>query len=340
MRLHSFLVAISFVCAGLYQPTIAFALPSFARQTGMECSSCHTGSFGPQLNSFGRSFKLNGYVLGEMKNKLKNLSAMVVAGVENTAKDLRKGFELPAGSSLDTNNNVSVDQTSLFYGGAITSHVGLMAQATYNGPDRTLSWDNADLRYANTTKLAGKSFIYGVTANNNPSVQDLWQTTPAWQFPFTSSAIAPTPNAGPYMASLGQAVGGLGVYSMWDDLFYAELAGYSTLGDDFQQTMGLKGVSTSDHLRGIAPYWRLAVQHNGGQQYFSVGTFGMSSNRLPGNVTGFGTDNMLDYALDGTYQFTSKNGKHNLSLYGVALHERQDLSATFPAAARPTGMTT
>ena len=42
----------------------AYALPSFARQTGMPCSQCHTVSFGPALTPYGRQFKLNGYVLG------------------------------------------------------------------------------------------------------------------------------------------------------------------------------------------------------------------------------------------------------------------------------------
>jgi len=37
------------------------ALPNFARQTGMACSSCHVQSFGPNLTSIGRNFKLNGY---------------------------------------------------------------------------------------------------------------------------------------------------------------------------------------------------------------------------------------------------------------------------------------
>ncbi|MCL5991448.1 MAG: hypothetical protein M1419_05040, partial [Bacteroidetes bacterium] len=35
------------------------AVPGFARQTGLACNSCHTVF--PQLNSFGRNFKLNGY---------------------------------------------------------------------------------------------------------------------------------------------------------------------------------------------------------------------------------------------------------------------------------------
>ena len=41
----------------------ASALPSFARQTGQPCATCHNGAF-PQLTPFGRQFKLNGYTAG------------------------------------------------------------------------------------------------------------------------------------------------------------------------------------------------------------------------------------------------------------------------------------
>ncbi len=40
---------------------ITEAIPSFARQTNMSCNTCHT--IFPELNAFGRLFKLNGYTL-------------------------------------------------------------------------------------------------------------------------------------------------------------------------------------------------------------------------------------------------------------------------------------
>ena len=43
----------------------AWAVPSFARQTGMACAACHTVF--PELTPFGREFKLNGYVLDNIK---------------------------------------------------------------------------------------------------------------------------------------------------------------------------------------------------------------------------------------------------------------------------------
>lgn len=311
------------------QSTVAFAVPAFSRQTGQECSACHVGSFGPQLTSFGRNFKLNGYTLGGVGDRLKKFSAMVQLDWENTKEPLRPGIDLDPGSTLKDNDNASVEQASLFYAGALTSNVGVMAQATYSGPDRTTSWDNTDVRYANNMQLYNKNLVYGVTLNNNPSVQDIWNTTPAWQFPFVSSAIVPTPDAGPFVSSLAQTVGGGGAYAMWNDLLYVELSGYHTLGDDLQEKLGMQDVNTTDHLQGVAPYWRVVLQQNMGQQYFEVGTFGMDANRIPGDVEGSGTDNILDYALDATYQFNSANAKHNVSLYASAIHERQNLTATY-----------
>src|ERR1700691_6440171 len=37
----------------------ARAVPSYSRQTGLPCSSCHLSP--PELNAFGRKFKLDGY---------------------------------------------------------------------------------------------------------------------------------------------------------------------------------------------------------------------------------------------------------------------------------------
>src|SRR5579864_5977983 len=53
------------VCSLLGVAVPAVAVPSFARQTGMACSTCHTVF--PELTPFGREFKLNGYVLDNMK---------------------------------------------------------------------------------------------------------------------------------------------------------------------------------------------------------------------------------------------------------------------------------
>ena len=42
----------------------SFAVPSFARQTGMACQACHTVF--PELTPFGRLFKLNAYTIDNL----------------------------------------------------------------------------------------------------------------------------------------------------------------------------------------------------------------------------------------------------------------------------------
>ena len=39
--------------------------------------------------------------------------------------------------------------------------------------------------------VRGVAGLYGVSVNNNPSVQDVWNTTPAWGIPYIASTIAP-----------------------------------------------------------------------------------------------------------------------------------------------------
>src|SRR5215469_5250869 len=48
------------LCLTILWPEGAFAVPSYARQTGLPCSGCHYNP--PELNAAGRSFKLLGYV--------------------------------------------------------------------------------------------------------------------------------------------------------------------------------------------------------------------------------------------------------------------------------------
>ena len=101
------------------------------------------------------------------------------------------------GARLTTQNgNFEFPQDiSLFLSGAWTTHVGSFLQVTYSSQGDHFSMDNTDIRYANSTKLGGKELVYGLNMNNNPTVEDLWNSTPAWGFPWVASDVAPTPNA-------------------------------------------------------------------------------------------------------------------------------------------------
>ncbi len=146
----------------------AQALPSFARQTGQDCVACHVGGYGPQLTPYGAIFKLEGYTDSDGKEGHVPLSAMAVGSWTRTQKKLSED----AGPNDNSNNNFSIQELSLFLAGGLSDHVGTFIQGTYSDIDRKFAMDNMDIRYANTVTIGGVNTIWGVTFNNNPTVQD------------------------------------------------------------------------------------------------------------------------------------------------------------------------
>ena len=103
----------------------------------------------------------------------------------------------------------------LFLAGQITPHVGAFTQVTYAAADGSFGMDNVDIRFANHGTLGDRELIYGVTLHNNPTVQDVWNTVPAWGYPFMGPESVPSPIAGTLIDdALGQQVMGLGAYSL------------------------------------------------------------------------------------------------------------------------------
>src|SRR6266566_9385429 len=120
----------------------ANAVPSFAEQTGQRCSACHVGGLGPQLTPFGRQFKLGGYTMRAGPDFTIPLAGMVVASIVQTQKDQPS----PPAPHFATNDNVALDQASIFVAGGFGAHFGGFSQFTYNGVDRSFAWDQLDLR--------------------------------------------------------------------------------------------------------------------------------------------------------------------------------------------------
>ena len=184
--------------------TPAHAVPSFARQTGLACSACHTVF--PQLTPFGREFKLNGYVLDNIKqikgittenretlalNSLPPISFMLQVSYTHTSKALPDS--VATGALAKDGDVLFPQQASFFYAGKIADNLGAFVQLTYDGVGDSFGFDNADIRYARHYSLDGlpesdtHSLVVGVTLNNSPTVQDVWNTTAAWGFPWAST---------------------------------------------------------------------------------------------------------------------------------------------------------
>ncbi|MGB8490810.1 MAG: hypothetical protein WCE64_07100 [Bacteroidales bacterium] len=306
----------------------AAGTPSFARQTGLSCTACH--SVFPQLNSFGRLFKLNGYTLTTIstiddktangKNRLKLLSIPDFAVMVQTSFS-RLDKELPG----TQNNNVELpQQMSLFLSSMITPRIGSFIQVTYDQQGASFGMDNVDIRYANKTQLASKELIYGFTLNNNPTVQDPWNSLPAWGFPYASSPVAPGPLASTVIeGALAQQVAGLGAYGMFNSLVYGEFSLYRSAP---QGAPDPPGGEANMIIKGAAPYWRLAVQHQWPASYIEAGTYGLYTKMYPFGVSGL-TDKYTDIGFD--LQFEYSLSKANLIFHSTWIHEIQELDASF-----------
>ena len=336
-----------------YMP--AGAVPSFARQTGLACEACHTVY--PELTHFGRMFKANGYTLDNLKplrdisttrEELLSLSQLppIAAMVQVSATQLNAPLPDSTGSGGHSQSG-TVDfpqQISLFYAGKVAPHVGGFVQLTYSNDSATISIDNTDLRYANTVVLNhSQSLIYGISANNNPTVQDLWNSTPAFGFPYAATSSGVSPIAATEIdGTLGQDVAGLSAYVLWNESLYAELGVYRSAKQG--TTNGITGATgpldgaISNVISGSAPYWRLAYEHQWNAHSLEVGMYGATFKLFPGGGT---TDNPVsltgpvnqfrDVAEDIQYQYVGD--EHLFSLTGTHIHENMTLNASFATEA-------
>jgi hypothetical protein len=301
-------------------PRPAASLPLYARQTGQPCATCHTAFL--ELTPFGRRFKLGGYTLGGGDWSGPPFAVMLQPTFTNTAADQQ---EAPA-PHFATNNNLAVQQVSLFTGGRITDNLGAFIQGTYDGVGRRFSWDNTDIRFAKSLNVDGHTLLWGVTANNNPTVQDVWNTIPAWSFPYISSAVAPMPTASTFIEQVyAQQVVGLSSYGFLDDLFYLEFGGYRPLSNNTQLALGVSPTGQSP-ISGVAPYWRLAVEPNFGDHSWEVGTFGLASKVFPAGMSAAGTDSFTDIGIDTQYQYLGD--PHTVTARLAWIHENHNTSAS------------
>lgn len=315
----------------------ALRTPTFARQTQLACSACHTQFL--DLTPLGRQFKLNGYNMrgiaaieskspeGET-NLLINLVAPISVMLQSSYMATKQAVP-------GTQNGTVLlpDQLSLFTGGTITPKMGAFLQVTFDPDAGTLGIDNADFRFASRSSVLGKPATLGIDLNNSPTVQDAWNSTPAWGFPFASSGIAPTPAAATIVdGGLAQTVAGLSGYTLWNNHLYAEAGVYrsSPVGVSHPLDASATGV-----LRGVAPYWRVALPWQSGSGSFMLGTYGLSADVFASGVDGPRT-RFSDLAVDAQYQRVF--GRNSLSAHATFIHERQtwDTTAGLSANTRNT----
>lgn len=326
-----YLVLFALFSVGFTSP--AWAVPAFAAQVGQPCQSCHVGGFGPQLTAFGREFKLGGYTLRTGKTNIP-LSAMAVAAFTHAINT----FPTPPDGPRPKRDSVDFEQGSIFLAGGIGSHLGGFVQTTYDGIGKAWSWDNVDLRVVNKGEIGGKSLIYGLSLNNSPTTQDVWNTLPAWGYPYTSSAVAPGPTTSPLIAGgLAQNVIGVTAYAWFNSKIYVEGGGYSTPKAGTLRWLGSDPFDPGD-IHGIAPYGRLAYQQDVGGGTAEVGVFGMKAALHPGRDRSTGlTDRYTDLGMDASW--IKLLGSDTLTINARYTHEKRSLEASCAIAIASTSIT-
>jgi len=308
---------------------VAQAVPSFALQTGQPCTACHIGAYGPQLTAFGRAFKIGGYVQTGGQGWTSNipLSIMVLGSFTNTARNQPS----PPQPHYADNNNATLDQVNAFLGGHIGENVGGLIQVTYSGISRGFNLDNTDLRAAFSVPFGNTDVLLGVDVNNGPTVQDPYNSSYAWGYPYVGSRLAPTPSAQPLLAG-GLAGNSIGVttYAWYDRSLYLEGGGYKTFSPHWLSFTGnAYGPGATAH---VAPYARAAYEWNWAGQSAHVGGIFLRSALNP--ATGAfssdrfnGSDTYTDTALDAGYQYLG-DGTWTASALGIFNHEYDRLTAS------------
>ena len=304
----------------------SYAVPSYTRQTGLTCNVCHYTP--PELTPFGRIFKLSGYTLiqsaknntvgsGHDLRLLKVLPLSVAFTVSDT--------ELQAKQPQTQNGTAAFPQDlSLYLAGELAPHLGSFFEVAYTHANDHFGMGMADLRYANSTKLFGKDFRYGATINNQPTIEDVWNSTPAYGFPWIASAVSVPQIATPVIfGALAQDVVGLGGYGMYANHLYGDVTLYRS--EHAGGATPVTGTGYDINISGAAPYWRVAWQQSFGDNYLEIGSYGIDVNSYPNAVSG-PENRYVDPSFDFSYE--RPFGSNALSVHGTYMYEKSNLGGT------------
>jgi len=145
--------------------------------------------------------------------------------------------------------------------------------------------------------------------------------------------------------TLGQDVAGLTGYVFWNESLYAEVGLYRSAKQGATNSLtGAAGPldgTISNVIQGVAPYWRVAYEHNWERHSIELGLYGADVKLLPGaspapTALRGPFNRFKDVAEDIQYQYISDD--HQITVAGTRIHENLSLDASFAsgASANPT----
>lgn len=311
----------------------AHALPSFARQTGQRCAACHVGGNWPQLTPWGRFFKLAGYTAGRSMVDKEGFNYVPLGVFGQVGLTWAAQPNNSQGQPVVTQNgSPEAYEFTAELGTKLSDFAGIFYE--YGIGNNFPGWTGAsgpiDVRATHFFHPGNHELLVGFDTNNDPTVQDVWNTVPAWSYPFYTSPQSPGPPGSPMIASLNQQSGSVGAYALFDRQFYAEVSTYRVGTGFFRwMTTGTNFQSGANYLQGFNPYWRAYWNKEEGPQVFMVGTFGMHSNVYPNSSSPSGpTDVFSDTGFDSQYQYLGETNK--ITLRGSYIYEQQSWNGSYP----------
>lgn len=307
------LVASIAAAFALATPGGAWAIPSFARQTGLSCSTCHTVF--PHLTPFGRTFKLHGYtttsakLIKALKTYFKDDTVsskrvalqishipMVSVRIASRWNDQAGGGLVPRGPVTGGQGFMSTPEgygsndvlnilagSSLYIAGEITPNMGTFLE--FGGVDDqggSFGMGMFDLALVSKDHtLAGDNFVYGIRAEDGLGAGDPSNTVGTWGLTASLMGLS-THNtlfdAGTAMMEGGELFAMLG--NFYKGGLYASIGAYRPSMDQTMDSYvqgSLAGNGSFDGTNGAANgYLRLSyyLPPIGNNLYTEIGTFG------------------------------------------------------------------
>ena len=207
MRIWSKLLAsLALAIVGLLLAFLPLAERSrdFAAPTGQPCTACHIGGYrtadsprsvAPSRSAAIPAARRRGLAV------LIPLSGMVLTSFTNTGSACRPTRSRPTTTPTITSRST---RSALFSAAASAS----TPAASSSSPTRIFLMRRTSTtpicvhRHDDAVQSTEREWLHvGPTVNNNPAVQDPYNSTFTWGFPYVQSGLAPTPTASPVLAS-------------------------------------------------------------------------------------------------------------------------------------------
>lgn len=146
---------LSVLAATILFPTSALAVPAFARQTDMSCSTCHFQAY-PILTRFGKQFKIDGFTLKDSQATIEDEHGLSLPVTLNMGVFLKLRYQKTNGREMTPAEYLAAygtanpnprttnsgrfdvpDEFALFAAGRISEGIGALVEVNIAGPNQS-----------------------------------------------------------------------------------------------------------------------------------------------------------------------------------------------------------